>query len=203
MKEGRRFFPVLGKFSCSKFYKSTGHELCLLTNSSFSVWDPPQKKNHAEIRFINKIRSLDLDKTQSYKITCYISWSPCSFCAGKLVALVKGCPHLSLRIFTSRLYYHWAWKYQEGLRCLWKIGIPLLVMKESGREADRCPQKGGFAILGGQDLRGKGDSWTGRMVAQLTPGMWHHLKGTFPGRRREGRGKKKEALALQGRLDRA
>nr|ASK05279.1 apolipoprotein B mRNA editing enzyme catalytic polypeptide-like 3Z2Bd-Z3 [Pteropus vampyrus] len=89
-----------------------------------------KKKNHAEIRFINKIRSLNLDQTQSYKITCYITWSPCSYCAGKLVALVKSCPHLSLQIFTSRLYYHWLWKNQAGLRYLWKINISVLVMKE-------------------------------------------------------------------------
>ncbi|XP_023391691.1 DNA dC-_dU-editing enzyme APOBEC-3H isoform X2 [Pteropus vampyrus] len=89
-----------------------------------------KKKNHAEIRFINKIRSLNLDQTQSYKITCYITWSPCSYCAGKLVALVKSCPHLSLQIFTSRLYCHWLWKNQAGLRYLWKINISVLVMKE-------------------------------------------------------------------------
>lgn len=154
-----------------KSLQGRSHELCLLTDPSFSVWDPPQKKNHAEIRFINKIRSLNLDQTQSYKITCYITWSPCSYCAGKLVALVESCPHLSLQIFTSRLYYHWLWKNQAGLRYLWKINIPVLVMKEPGREADCCPRTGGHAVLGGQGPWGKGDGWTGRMVAQLMPGM--------------------------------
>lgn len=164
MKEERSFFPVLGKFSCSKVYRAEVTN-SLLTDPSFSVWDPPQKKNHAEICFINKISKLDLDPNQSYEITCYTTWSPCLDCAGKLAALVEGCPQLRLRIFASRLHFHWCWQYQEGLRCLQKINIPVLVMKEPGREADRCPR------AGGQGPRGKGDGWTGKMVAQLTPGM--------------------------------
>lgn len=132
MKEERSFFPVLGKFSCSKVYRAEVTN-SLLTDPSFSVWDPPQKKNHAEICFINKISKLDLDPNQSYEITCYTTWSPCLDCAGKLAALVEGCPQLRLRIFASRLHFHWRWQYQEGLRCLQKINIPVLVMKEPGR----------------------------------------------------------------------
>ncbi|XP_066217365.1 DNA dC-_dU-editing enzyme APOBEC-3H-like isoform X2 [Saccopteryx leptura] len=89
-----------------------------------------KKKDHAEIRFIKKISSLDLDQTQSYKITCYITWSPCLSCAEALVAFIKDCPHLSLLIFASRLFCHWLRKCNMALLHLWTSNILLLVMGE-------------------------------------------------------------------------
>nr|BCO11000.1 apolipoprotein B mRNA editing enzyme catalytic polypeptide-like 3*Z3* [Otocolobus manul] len=87
-----------------------------------------KKKRHAEMCFIDKIKSLTRDTSQRFEIICYITWSPCPFCAEELVAFVKGNPHLSLRIFASRLYGHWRWKYQQGLRHLHASGIPVAVM---------------------------------------------------------------------------
>ncbi|XP_019516121.1 PREDICTED: DNA dC-_dU-editing enzyme APOBEC-3H [Hipposideros armiger] len=89
-----------------------------------------QKRSHAEICFIEKISSLDLDRTQRYKITCYITWSPCPRCAEKLVAFIDDYPHLSLQVFASRLYFHWCWPHQCGLQLLWKSNIPVLAMTE-------------------------------------------------------------------------
>nr|WGO51566.1 apolipoprotein B mRNA editing enzyme catalytic polypeptide-like 3Z2c-Z3 [Rousettus aegyptiacus] len=106
------------------------YKLKLLNETLDKGYFMEKKKNHAEICFINKISKLDLDPNQSYEITCYTTWSPCLDCAGKLAALVEGCPQLRLRIFASRLHFHWRWQYQEGLRCLQKINIPVLVMKE-------------------------------------------------------------------------
>lgn len=89
-----------------------------------------KKRSHAEICFIEKISSLDLDRTQRYEITCYITWSPCPHCAKKLVAFIDDYPHLSLQVFASRLYFHWRWPHQCGLRRLWKSNIPVLAMTE-------------------------------------------------------------------------
>nr|ABO82577.1 APOBEC3CH [Felis catus] len=87
-----------------------------------------KKKRHAEMCFIDKIKALTRDTSQRFEIICYITWSPCPFCAEELVAFVKDNPHLSLRIFASRLYVHWRWKYQQGLRHLHASGIPVAVM---------------------------------------------------------------------------
>uniref|UniRef100_A0A3Q2HJN0 single-stranded DNA cytosine deaminase n=1 Tax=Equus caballus TaxID=9796 RepID=A0A3Q2HJN0_HORSE len=87
-----------------------------------------KKKRHAEIRFIDKINSLGLDQDQSYEITCYVTWSPCATCACKLIKFTRKFPNLSLRIFVSRLYYHWFRQNQQGLRQLWASSIPVVVM---------------------------------------------------------------------------
>uniref|UniRef100_A0A2K5PCJ4 single-stranded DNA cytosine deaminase n=1 Tax=Cebus imitator TaxID=2715852 RepID=A0A2K5PCJ4_CEBIM len=87
-----------------------------------------EKNRHAEICFIDEIESMGLDKTQCYEVTCYLTWSPCPSCAQKLVAFAKAQDHLNLRIFASRLYYHWRRRYKEGLQLLWKSQIPVEVM---------------------------------------------------------------------------
>uniref|UniRef100_A0A8D2INY6 single-stranded DNA cytosine deaminase n=1 Tax=Urocitellus parryii TaxID=9999 RepID=A0A8D2INY6_UROPR len=114
---------------------------------SRATWDKPvlgaagtlqdqEKGHHAEIRFIKKIRSLDLDQSQNYEVTCYLTWSPCPDCAQELVALTRSHPHVRLRLFTSRLYFHWFWSFQEGLRLLWRSGVQIRVM--SLREFTHC-----------------------------------------------------------------
>nr|ACJ60858.1 apolipoprotein B mRNA editing enzyme catalytic polypeptide-like protein 3H [Gorilla gorilla] len=87
-----------------------------------------KKKCHAEICFINEIKSMGLDETQCYQVTCYLTWSPCSSCAWKLVDFIKAHDHLNLRIFASRLYYHWCKRQQEGLRLLCGSQVPVEVM---------------------------------------------------------------------------
>ncbi|XP_012314403.2 DNA dC-_dU-editing enzyme APOBEC-3H isoform X2 [Aotus nancymaae] len=87
-----------------------------------------EKNRHAEICFIDEIESMGLDKTQCYEVTCYLTWSPCPSCAQKLAAFTKAQVHLNLRIFASRLYYHWRSSYQKGLQLLWESQIPVEVM---------------------------------------------------------------------------
>ncbi|XP_072602352.1 DNA dC-_dU-editing enzyme APOBEC-3G-like isoform X1 [Vulpes vulpes] len=87
-----------------------------------------QEKRHAEICFIDDIKSRQLDPSQRFEITCYVTWSPCPTCAKKLVTFVKDHPHISLRLFASRLYFHWRQKHKQGLRRLQESGIPLAVM---------------------------------------------------------------------------
>ncbi|XP_042553844.1 DNA dC-_dU-editing enzyme APOBEC-3-like [Dipodomys spectabilis] len=87
-----------------------------------------KKGHHAEIRFIERIRSMGLDPSQDYQITCYLTWSPCLDCAFKLAKLKKDFPRLTLRIFTSRLYFHWIRKFQKGLHQLWLSGVLVAIM---------------------------------------------------------------------------
>ncbi|XP_070309441.1 DNA dC-_dU-editing enzyme APOBEC-3B-like [Odocoileus virginianus] len=87
-----------------------------------------KKQRHAEIRFIDKINSLNLDRRQSYKIICYITWSPCPRCASELVDFITGNDHLNLQIFASRLYFHWKKPFQRGLQQLQAAGISVAVM---------------------------------------------------------------------------
>ncbi|KAF5928115.1 hypothetical protein HPG69_017655, partial [Diceros bicornis minor] len=87
-----------------------------------------KKKRHAEIRFIDKIKSLGLDRVQSYEITCYITWSPCPTCALELVAFTRDYPRLSLQIFASRLYFHWRRWSIQGLQQL-QTSVPVAVMR--------------------------------------------------------------------------
>uniref|UniRef100_F7IF99 single-stranded DNA cytosine deaminase n=1 Tax=Callithrix jacchus TaxID=9483 RepID=F7IF99_CALJA len=87
-----------------------------------------KNNRHAEICFIDKIESMGLDKTQCYEVTCYLTWSPCPSCAQKLVAFAKAQVHLNLRIFASRLYYHWLLSCKKGLQLLWQSQIPVEVM---------------------------------------------------------------------------
>uniref|UniRef100_A0A8C0A3L4 single-stranded DNA cytosine deaminase n=1 Tax=Bos mutus grunniens TaxID=30521 RepID=A0A8C0A3L4_BOSMU len=87
-----------------------------------------KKQRHAEIRFIDKINSLDLNPSQSYKIICYITWSPCPNCANELVNFITRNNHLKLEIFASRLYFHWIKPFKMGLQDLQKAGISVAVM---------------------------------------------------------------------------
>ncbi|XP_044796791.1 DNA dC-_dU-editing enzyme APOBEC-3H-like isoform X2 [Bubalus kerabau] len=87
-----------------------------------------KKQRHAEIRFIDKINSLDLNPSQSYKIICYITWSPCPNCASELVDFITRNDHLDLQIFASRLYFHWIKPFKRGLQQLREAGISVAVM---------------------------------------------------------------------------
>lgn len=150
-----------GKFTGQSPSSPTSPSMCdlwpLPSNQPFllSVWNPLQKQRHAEIRFIDKINSLNLDRRQSYKIICYITWSPCPRCASELVDFITGNDHLNLQIFASRLYFHWKKSFQRGLQQLQAAGISVAVMTHTGRKRDRAV--GGLEGL--QVPRGKATEW--------------------------------------------
>ncbi|XP_034843380.1 DNA dC-_dU-editing enzyme APOBEC-3-like isoform X1 [Mirounga leonina] len=95
-----------------------------------------KKKRHAEIRFIDNIKALRLDTSQRFEITCYVTWSPCPTCAKELVAFVRDHRHISLRLFASRLYFHWRRENKKGLKHLHASRIPVAVM--SSLEFEDC-----------------------------------------------------------------
>lgn len=98
-----------------------------------------KKGRHAEIRFVEMIRSLELDRDQHCQVTGYLTWSPCPSCAQELAELKRSHPRLRLQLFTSRLYFHWIREFQEGLQLLWRCGVPVRVM--GLREFTHCWDK--------------------------------------------------------------
>ncbi|XP_021072666.2 DNA dC-_dU-editing enzyme APOBEC-3 isoform X1 [Mus pahari] len=106
-------------YLCYRLEQSNGQEL-------LKGWLLSKKgKQHAEILFLEKIRSMELSQM---RITCYLTWSPCPNCAWQLAAFQKDRPDLILHIYTSRLYFHWRRIFQKGLCSLWRSGIQVDVM---------------------------------------------------------------------------
>lgn len=65
------------------------------------------------------------------------------------MAFVRDHPRIRLRLFASRLYFHWLGKYQEGLRLLHASGIPVTIMNIPGRE--RAEGSGGRRVCSSKD----------------------------------------------------
>ncbi|KAM6216483.1 DNA dC-_dU-editing enzyme APOBEC-3H-like [Rhynchocyon petersi] len=87
-----------------------------------------KRGDHVEIRFIEEIMSMRLNRAQKYTITCFLTWSPCPSCAQSLVCFIRDHPHWTLNIYTSRLYFHWRWDYIQGLQHLHRHNVSVAVM---------------------------------------------------------------------------
>uniref|UniRef100_A0A8C2W5A7 single-stranded DNA cytosine deaminase n=1 Tax=Chinchilla lanigera TaxID=34839 RepID=A0A8C2W5A7_CHILA len=108
-------------YLCYQLHEANGH---LLTKGCLRT----KKGHHAESRFIKRISSMDLDRSRSYQITCFLTWSPCPSCAQELASFKRAHPHLRFQIFVSRLYFHWKRSYQAGLHQLCTSQVPIIVM---------------------------------------------------------------------------
>ncbi|XP_058424327.1 DNA dC-_dU-editing enzyme APOBEC3-like [Diceros bicornis minor] len=139
-----------------------------------------KKKRHAEIRFIDKIKSLGLDRVQSYEITCYITWSPCPTCALELVAFTRDYPRLSLQIFASRLYFHWRRWSIQGLQQL-QTSVPLAVMRypEFADCWENFVDHRGEPFEGWDKLREYSESIDRRLQKILRPSNLNGLENNF------------------------
>nr|WGO51560.1 apolipoprotein B mRNA editing enzyme catalytic polypeptide-like 3Z1a [Rousettus aegyptiacus] len=93
------------------------------------------QRRHAEIIFLERMASWRLDKELRYRVTCYISWSPCEDCAYKLAAFLRENTHMDLRIFAARIYDYLP-GYEAGLRALRAAGAEVAMMPTD--EFERC-----------------------------------------------------------------
>ncbi|XP_045690772.1 DNA dC-_dU-editing enzyme APOBEC-3A-like [Phyllostomus hastatus] len=95
----------------------------LRNQARYTIWGP----RHAELCFLDRIRSWGLDRNKHYSITVFISWSPCPDCALSLVAFLRENSLVSLRIFAARIYSYIE-GYEDGLRQLQEAGVQISIM---------------------------------------------------------------------------
>lgn len=90
---------------------------------------------HAELCFLPGVSAWDLDEGKQYRLTWYISWSPCPDCAPKVVEFLRKNSHVRLRIFAARVYTKLD-GYEDGLRRLRDAGAKLAIM--TPKELQHC-----------------------------------------------------------------
>ncbi|XP_025714397.1 DNA dC-_dU-editing enzyme APOBEC-3G-like, partial [Callorhinus ursinus] len=86
----------------------------------------PEVPCHAESRLLEQNQSWDLDPKLHYRVTCFLSWSPCTDCAQDMAQFLKENSHVSLSLFASRLYTRG--HYDQGLRTLKRAGASMAIM---------------------------------------------------------------------------
>ncbi|KAL0625380.1 DNA dC-_dU-editing enzyme APOBEC-3G [Plecturocebus cupreus] len=104
------------------------HRGFILNEASNNPGSPEGR--HAELCLLDLISFWKLDLAQCYRVTCFVSWSPCFSCAEKVAEFLQENPHVNLHIFAARIYdYHPG--YEEGLCRLGWAGVPISMMKYS------------------------------------------------------------------------
>ncbi|XP_023603385.1 DNA dC-_dU-editing enzyme APOBEC-3G-like isoform X4 [Myotis lucifugus] len=89
--------------------------------------DTHREPGHAELCFLDRVRSWHLDEGRQYRLTCYISWTPGPDCAQKLVEFLGENRHVSLRIFAAGIHTKYR-GHEDGLRQLWDAGAQIAIM---------------------------------------------------------------------------
>lgn len=87
---------------------------------------------HAEACFLSWFRDQNLPPEEHYRVTWFLSWSPCPTCAEDVIEFLEEYRNVTLSIYTARLYYFWDPDFQDGLYKLWCAGVHLDIMSFEG-----------------------------------------------------------------------
>ncbi|XP_059536853.1 DNA dC-_dU-editing enzyme APOBEC-3B-like [Myotis daubentonii] len=87
---------------------------------------------------IRRKRPQHLDRRRKYRLTWYISLSPCPDCVPKLVEFLEENRHVQLRIFAAHIHTKIS-GYEDGLRRLRDAGAELAIM--TFEELQHCWEK--------------------------------------------------------------
>ncbi|XP_006890259.1 PREDICTED: DNA dC-_dU-editing enzyme APOBEC3-like [Elephantulus edwardii] len=90
---------------------------------------------HVEMLFLNSRNIQELKQDKKYRVTWYISWSPCAKCAQKVSKFLEAHSNVSLHIFASHLYYWDKPETRQGLRDLQQAEAQIQVMSSLGELA--------------------------------------------------------------------
>lgn len=134
---GNRIDPFFFKFQFKNVEYSSGRNktfLCYLMDPGQDgllmrgYLEDEHTSDHVEEAFFQQVLPHYNPKTK-YTLTWYVSSSPCSSCAAKLVEILKARPTLRMTIFSARLFMWEEPEIQEGLRALAAAGCKLRIMK--------------------------------------------------------------------------
>lgn len=151
MPEARTSLPLPG--APSPVFTTNDRSLsCLLCAQS----DPdPTLSRHAESFLLEQIQSWNLDPEHQYRVTCFLSWSPCADCAQRMAEFLGDNSHVSLNLYASRIYS--VGQYEQGLRTLKRAGASIAIMTARGQCGPPAGHRGG----GGRVGRGLGGCYGG------------------------------------------
>ncbi|XP_021564010.1 DNA dC-_dU-editing enzyme APOBEC-3C-like [Carlito syrichta] len=107
-----------------------------------------QTSYYAEMWFLSWFRE-NMPRNKNYRVTWYISWSPCAYCAEQVAEFLSAHPKVSLTIYAARLYYFWVPGYRQGLRRLVEEGARVEIMNYE--EFDYCWKN--FVCNNGKPIR--------------------------------------------------
>lgn len=135
---GERIDPLSFKFQFRNVEYSSGRSknfLCYLVDSQGSVTqnmrgclEAENMGPHAEEAFFQSVLP-EYDPKVQYLVTWYVSSSPCTACAAKLIEVLKARKSMRLVIYCSRVYMWEEPDIQESMRALTAAGCKLRMMK--------------------------------------------------------------------------
>ncbi|XP_032202141.1 DNA dC-_dU-editing enzyme APOBEC-3G-like isoform X1 [Mustela erminea] len=108
-----------------------GQDKGVLRNKSAQY---PMLSRHAESFLLEQIQSWNLDPEHQYRVTCFLSWSPCADCAQRMAEFLGDNSHVSLNLYASRIYSRG--EYEQGLRTLKRAGAGIAIMNAG--EFEHC-----------------------------------------------------------------
>lgn len=135
---GDRINPFTFKFQFKNVEYSSGRNktfLCYLVDSGNTseglqrgYLEDEHTGVHAEEAFFTQCMS-HYDPALKYTVTWYVSSSPCTACAAKIVEVLTAWKNIRLSIFAARLFEWEEAEIQNGLKSLHAAGCKLRMMK--------------------------------------------------------------------------